>query len=56
MKIGVRAHDFGRREIGELAGLLHDEEYEAAQLALPKAFLGIEGYYCGKAGADPEVF
>ena len=44
MKIGVRAHDFGRREIGELAGLLHDEEYEAAQLALPKAFLGIEGY------------
>ena len=44
MKIGVRAHDFGRREIGELAGLLHDEEYEAAQLALPKAFLGIESY------------
>lgn len=44
MKIGVRAHDFGRREIGELAGLLHNEEYEAAQLALPKAFLGIESY------------
>lgn len=44
MKIGVRAHDFGRREIGELAGLLHDEEYEAAQLALPKAFPGIESY------------
>lgn len=44
MKIEVRAHDFGRREIGELDGLLHDEEYEAAQLALPKAFLGIEGY------------
>ncbi len=44
MKIGVRAHDFGRREIGEMAGLLHDEEYEAAQLALPKAFMGIESY------------
>ena len=44
MKIGVRAHDFGRREIGEMAGLLHDEEYEAAQLALPKAFMDIESY------------
>lgn len=44
MKIGVRAHDFGQREIGEMAGLLHDEEYEAAQLALPKAFMGIESY------------
>lgn len=44
MKIGVRAHDFGRREIGEMAGLLYDEEYEAAQLALPKAFLGIDSY------------
>ena len=44
MKIGVRAHDFGRREIGEMAGLLHDEEDEAAQLALPKAFMGIESY------------
>lgn len=44
MKIGVRAHDFGRREIGEMAGLLYDEEYEAAQLALPKAFMGIESY------------
>lgn len=44
MKIGVRAHDFGRREIGEMAELLYDEEYEAAQLALPKAFMGIESY------------
>lgn len=44
MKIGVRAHDFGRREIEELAGLLHNGGYEAAQLALPKAFIGIESY------------
>ena len=44
MKIGVRAHDFGKRGIREMAALLHDEEYEAAQLALPKAFLEIESY------------
>lgn len=44
IKTGVRAHDFGKRGIGEMAALLRDEEYEAAQLALPKAFLEIESY------------
>lgn len=44
MKVGVRAHDFGKRDIEEMAEILHDEEYEAAQLALPKAFLGIDRY------------
>ncbi len=44
MKIGVRAHDYGKRSIEELAVLLHDEEYQAAQLALPKAFTGIDSY------------
>ena len=44
MKIGVRAHDYGKREVEELAELLHDEDYEAAQLALPKAFIGIDRY------------
>ncbi|MCI6886934.1 MAG: sugar phosphate isomerase/epimerase [Lachnospiraceae bacterium] len=44
MKVGVRAHDFGKREIEEMAAILHDEEYEAAQLALPKAFIGIDRY------------
>ena len=40
MKVGVRAHDYGKRKIKELAALLHDEDYQAAQLALPKAFIG----------------
>lgn len=44
MKIGVRAHDYGKRSIEELAALLHDEDYNAAQLALPKAFIGIDQY------------
>ncbi|WP_044293890.1 sugar phosphate isomerase/epimerase [Robinsoniella peoriensis] len=44
MKIGVRAHDYGKMEIEELAEVLHKEGYQAAQLALPKAFKGIEQY------------
>lgn len=44
MKIGVRAHDYGRMEIEKLAELLHAEGYGAAQLALPKAFAGIQRY------------
>ena len=44
MKIGVRAHDYGKMEIECLAEKLHNEGYEAAQLALPKAFVGIDGY------------
>ncbi len=44
MKIGVRAHDYGKMEIETLAETLHREGYEAAQLALPKAFLGIDTY------------
>lgn len=41
MKIGVRAHDYGKMEIEELAEVLHKEGYQAAQLALPKAFKGL---------------
>lgn len=44
MKIGVRAHDYGKMEIEQLAEILHDAGYEAAQLALPKAFAGIDSY------------
>lgn len=44
MKIGVRAHDYGKMEIEELAKVLHGCGYECAQLALPKAFVGIESY------------
>lgn len=44
MKLGVRAHDYGKRKIEEMAALLHDEDYQAAQLILPKAFIGINSY------------
>lgn len=44
MKIGVRAHDYGKREIEEMAALLHDEGYGAAQLVLLKAFREIGRY------------
>lgn len=44
MKIGVRAHDYGKMEIEEAAETLHREGYQAAQLALPKVFVGIDSY------------
>lgn len=44
MKIGVRAHDYGRHGVAEYAALLKSEGYEAVQLAIPKAFTGIERY------------
>lgn len=44
MKIGVRAHDYGRHGVAEYAALLKKEGYEAIQLAIPKAFTGIESY------------
>lgn len=44
MKIGVRAHDYGRYSVKEYATLLKEEGYEAVQLAIPKAFCGVERY------------
>ncbi len=44
MKIGVRAHDYGRFEVKALAQLLKQEGYDAAQLVLPKVFAGVDSY------------
>lgn len=44
MKIGVRAHDYGRHDVKEYAKLLHEEGYDTVQLAIPKAFNGVERY------------
>ena len=44
MKLGVRAHDYGRHQAAKLAGILKDEGFEAAQLAVPKAIVGVENY------------
>lgn len=42
MKYGCRAHDYGRHTPEELAAILQDNGYNAAQLALPKAICGID--------------
>lgn len=44
MKLGVRAHDYGKHSAARLAELLRDEGYGAAQLAVPKAIAGIGSY------------
>lgn len=44
MKLGVRAHDYGKMEIEALAARLHEEGCQAAQLAIPKAITGIDDY------------
>lgn len=44
MRIGVRAHDFGKHTPARLAQILKDAGYNAAQLVLPKAIEGIDNY------------
>lgn len=44
MKIGVRAHDFGRQSPGELAGVISGGGFETVQLAITKAIEGIGGF------------
>ena len=56
MKIGVRAHDFGRREIGELDGLLHDEQ-DRIRIAEKFKTAGVDGVFFphGNFGTEYEV-
>ena len=42
MKLGVRAHDYGRHEVNKLADILHSEGYRAAQVAIPRAFSEVD--------------
>jgi len=44
MKLGCRAHDYGRYPAGELAEILARRGYNAAQLAVPKAIEGVADY------------
>jgi sugar phosphate isomerase/epimerase len=44
MKIGVRAHDFGRKDAAELAREIRGAGFECVQLALTKAIAGIENF------------
>lgn len=42
MKLGVRAHDFGKAEPDTLASAIYGAGFEAVQLAIPKAIAGID--------------
>ena len=44
MKLGCRAHDYGRHTPAELAALLAGKGYNACQLAPVKALQGVESY------------
>ena len=44
MKIGCRAHDYGKHSAEELASILHHAGYQAAQVAMPRAIEGINDY------------
>lgn len=44
MRIGVRAHDFGPHTPHELVAILKEYGFTAAQLAVPKAIVGVKGY------------
>ena len=45
MKIGARAHDFGKMTIENMANLLKQKGYECTQLALPRAFTEIDSFH-----------
>ncbi len=44
MRVGCRAHDYGKHSAKRLADLLQQQGFEAAQVAMPKAIAGITGY------------
>jgi sugar phosphate isomerase/epimerase len=44
MKIGVRAHDYGKQTMEDMASLLHKKGYDCAQLAFVKAFKEADSY------------
>ena len=51
MKLGVRAHDFGKRPAGELAERIAQNGFDCVQLAPPKAIAGFDGE-TGRLGPD----
>ena len=44
MKIGVRAHDFGRHSAADLSYIIREAGFEAVQLAIPKAIAGVTAF------------
>ena len=44
IRIGCRAHDYGKHTPVQLAHILHTAGYTGAQLAMPRAIEGIEDF------------
>ncbi|MCR5304770.1 MAG: sugar phosphate isomerase/epimerase [Lachnospiraceae bacterium] len=44
MKLGARAHDYGRHELGELAQIIAGEGFDTVQLALTKCAEGVKSF------------
>jgi len=44
MKVGVRAHDFGRHSADDLARIIKEAGFECVQLAPTKALVGVDGF------------
>ena len=44
IRIGCRAHDYGKHTPAQLAHILHEAGYTGAQLAMPRAIEGIEDF------------
>jgi len=44
MKVGVRAHDFGRHSADDLARIVKEAGFDCVQLAPTKAIVGVDGF------------
>jgi sugar phosphate isomerase/epimerase len=55
VKIGVRAHDFGRKPAAELAHIIAGYGFNATQLAAQKAISGVESYRSLGEGECAEI-
>ena len=44
MKLGARAHDFGRHKLPELCRIISAEGFETVQLALTKCAEGVKSF------------
>jgi len=45
MKIGLRAHDYGKLPVEELLKRIKNDGFQTIQLAIPKAIVGVKSYY-----------
>lgn len=56
IRIGCRAHDYGKHTPVQLAHILHTAGYTGAQLAMPRAIEGIEDLHRSQMHSFPQFF